>query len=68
MSALRLLSTFARRVPPVSARRGYAEVSDKLKLSMVLPHQVRCAFDYRLITGSMLALHRQSSLPQMSFK
>ncbi|PCH43387.1 hypothetical protein WOLCODRAFT_164398 [Wolfiporia cocos MD-104 SS10] len=41
MSALRLLSTAARRAPKslASQRRGYAEVSDKIKLSLVLPHQ-----------------------------
>jgi hypothetical protein len=45
MSALRMLSTAARRVPSMSAaqlgRRGYAEAADKIKLSLVLPHQVR---------------------------
>jgi len=57
MSALRFLSITARRVPPFSVtRRGYAEVSDKLKLSMVLPHQVRCPLKYlHVITGSMFA-------------
>lgn len=42
MSSLRLISSAARRVPSVftQARRGYAEVNDKLKLSLVLPHQV----------------------------
>ncbi|KAF9793415.1 epsilon subunit of F1F0-ATP synthase N-terminal domain-containing protein [Thelephora terrestris] len=41
MSALRLLSSAARRTPksiPLG-RRGYAEVADKIKLSLVLPHQ-----------------------------
>ncbi len=43
MSALRLVSSVARRAPGsfVLGRRGYAEVSDKIKLSLVLPHQVR---------------------------
>ena len=43
MSALRLLSTAGRRVPKAlpQGRRGYAEVADKIKLSLVLPHQVR---------------------------
>lgn len=43
MSALRLVSSVARRGPGsfVLGRRGYAEVSDKIKLSLVLPHQVR---------------------------
>lgn len=45
MSALRLVSAAARRAPPATVslqRRGYAEaVSDKIKLSLVLPHQVR---------------------------
>ncbi|OCH87041.1 epsilon subunit of F1F0-ATP synthase N-terminal domain-containing protein [Obba rivulosa] len=41
MSALRLLSSAARRAPAAFAtgRRGYADVADKLKLSLVLPHQ-----------------------------
>lgn len=42
MSSLRFLSIAARQASPFSVtRRGYAEVSDKLKLSLVLPHQVR---------------------------
>jgi F-type H+-transporting ATPase subunit delta len=43
MSALRLLSSAARRAPStlVQQRRGYAEVADKISLSLVLPHQVR---------------------------
>ncbi|KAF9227347.1 epsilon subunit of F1F0-ATP synthase N-terminal domain-containing protein [Gyrodon lividus] len=41
MSALRLLSSAARHAPSalVLQRRGYAEVADKIKLSLVLPHQ-----------------------------
>ena len=42
MSALRLISSAARRAPATFAvaRRGYAEAaSDKLSLSLVLPHQ-----------------------------
>jgi len=40
MSSLRLLSIAARRTHPFNlSRRGYAEVNEKLKLSMVLPHQ-----------------------------
>ncbi|KAI0318868.1 F1 complex, delta/epsilon subunit of ATPase [Amylostereum chailletii] len=41
MSALRFVSSAARRAPRSFAlgRRGYAEVSDKIKLSLVLPHQ-----------------------------
>ncbi|TDL25968.1 epsilon subunit of F1F0-ATP synthase N-terminal domain-containing protein [Rickenella mellea] len=41
MSALRLLISTARRCPSTFAlgRRGYAEVADKIKLSLVLPHQ-----------------------------
>lgn len=46
MASLRLLSIAARRVPVLVTRRGYAEVSDKLKLSLVLPHQVRSPFNY----------------------
>jgi F-type H+-transporting ATPase subunit delta len=43
MSALRLVSSVARRAPrsSVLGRRGYAEVTDKIKLSLVLPHEVR---------------------------
>lgn len=43
MSALRLASTLSRRAPRAFAtgRRGYAEAADKIKLSLVLPHQVR---------------------------
>jgi F-type H+-transporting ATPase subunit delta len=43
MASLRLIASTARRTPSVItlARRGYAEVSDKIKLSLVLPHQVR---------------------------
>ncbi|KDQ57450.1 hypothetical protein JAAARDRAFT_193779 [Jaapia argillacea MUCL 33604] len=40
MSALRLVSSVARRAPTLTlGRRGYAEVADKIKLSLVLPHQ-----------------------------
>ncbi|KAH7916570.1 F1 complex, delta/epsilon subunit of ATPase [Hygrophoropsis aurantiaca] len=41
MSALRLLSSAARRAPSALAqqRRGYAEAADKINLSFVLPHQ-----------------------------
>ncbi|KAI9569664.1 F1 complex, delta/epsilon subunit of ATPase [Boletus coccyginus] len=39
MSALRLLSSAVKRAPSALQRRGYAEVSDKIKLSLVLPHQ-----------------------------
>ncbi|KAF8160744.1 ATP-synthase delta-subunit [Crassisporium funariophilum] len=40
MSSLRLLSSAARRATSLSlGRRGYADVSDKLKLSLVLPHK-----------------------------
>ena len=43
MSVLRLVSSATRRSPRSLAigRRGYAEVTDKIKLSLVLPHQVR---------------------------
>ncbi len=42
MSSLRLLSSAARRASSFSiARRGYADVSDKLSLSLTLPHKVR---------------------------
>ncbi|RDB24731.1 ATP synthase subunit delta, mitochondrial [Hypsizygus marmoreus] len=40
MSSLRLLSSAARRASSLTlGRRGYAEVNEKLKLSLVLPHQ-----------------------------
>lgn len=41
MSSLRLLSSAARRASKTLTlgRRGYAEVSDKLKLSLALPHE-----------------------------
>ncbi|KAF8813859.1 ATP-synthase delta-subunit [Phlegmacium glaucopus] len=40
MSSLRLLSSAARRASSFSlARRGYADISDKLKLTLVLPHK-----------------------------
>ncbi|EPT04534.1 hypothetical protein FOMPIDRAFT_1021792 [Fomitopsis schrenkii] len=41
MSALRLVSAAARRAPRsfATGRRGYAEVADKIKLSLALPHQ-----------------------------
>jgi F-type H+-transporting ATPase subunit delta len=41
MSALRMLSTAARRAPVVLGRRGYAESADKISLTLTLPHQVR---------------------------
>jgi len=43
MSSIRLLSSVVRRAPSqfTLARRGYAEAADKIKLSLVLPHQVR---------------------------
>lgn len=42
MASLRLITSAARRASSITlARRGYAEVNDKLKLSLVLPHQVR---------------------------
>ncbi|KAK7035479.1 delta subunit of the central stalk of mitochondrial F1F0 ATP synthase, atp16 [Paramarasmius palmivorus] len=41
MASLRFLASAARRAPSTFAlgRRGYAEASDKIKLSMALPHQ-----------------------------
>ncbi|KAK7472601.1 delta subunit of the central stalk of mitochondrial F1F0 ATP synthase, atp16 [Stygiomarasmius scandens] len=41
MASLRLIASAARRAPSTIAvaRRGYAEASDKIKLSMALPHQ-----------------------------
>jgi len=42
MSSLRLISSAARRATRVSlARRGYADISDKLNLALTLPHKVR---------------------------
>jgi hypothetical protein len=45
LSVMSLLRLAARRAPKALplGRRGYAEVSDKIKLSLVLPHQVRLA-------------------------
>lgn len=66
MSALRLVSAAARRAPRATIslqRRGYAEAaSDKIKLSLVLPHQVRltslsfCNCNLPLLTHSMLSV------------
>ncbi|KAG6887700.1 hypothetical protein C0995_013400 [Termitomyces sp. Mi166 len=41
MSSLRLLTSTARRASSLRTfgRRGYAEANDKLKLSLVLPHE-----------------------------
>ncbi|KAA1473950.1 epsilon subunit of F1F0-ATP synthase N-terminal domain-containing protein [Dentipellis sp. KUC8613] len=42
MSGLRLVASAARRAPRTLnavGRRGYAEAADKIKLSLVLPHQ-----------------------------
>ncbi|KAF5370897.1 hypothetical protein D9758_001830 [Tetrapyrgos nigripes] len=41
MASLRFIASAARRAPSTVtiAKRGYAEVSDKIKLSMALPHQ-----------------------------
>ncbi|KAJ4468123.1 F1 complex, delta/epsilon subunit of ATPase [Lentinula aciculospora] len=41
MASLRLATSAARRVPSLfhATRRGYAEASDKIQLSMALPHQ-----------------------------
>ncbi|KZS98683.1 ATP-synthase delta-subunit, partial [Sistotremastrum niveocremeum HHB9708] len=43
MSSLRLLSSVARNArissSPAVLKRGYAEATDKIKLSLVLPHQ-----------------------------
>ncbi|KAF8973057.1 ATP-synthase delta-subunit [Flammula alnicola] len=40
MSSLRLISSAARRAASFSlARRGYADISDKLNLSLALPHK-----------------------------
>lgn len=51
MAALRSIASSAafaavRRTPTAVSlgRRGYAEAADKIKLSLVLPHQVRLAF------------------------
>ena len=47
MSALRVLSRASglrpNRIQPFLQRRGYADaVADKIKLTLSLPHQVRC--------------------------
>lgn len=42
MASLRLLGSAARRALRVPlGRRGYAEASDKIQLTLVLPHQVK---------------------------
>lgn len=71
MSALRLVSSAARRAPRnfVLGRRGYAEAADKISLSLVLPHQVRAS--NILITAhplTVFATCRLSSPPPMSFR
>ena len=47
MSTLRLLTSATRRASTTLAlgRRGYAEVNDKLKLSLVLPHEVWSSYN-----------------------
>jgi hypothetical protein len=69
MSALRLLSSAARRAPSTFAlsKRGYAEVSDKIKLSLVLPHQVRLV-NIIFQANIEASLYRLSSHQQMLFK
>ncbi|KAH8828282.1 ATP-synthase delta-subunit [Flagelloscypha sp. PMI_526] len=39
MATLRFATSAVRRAPTILGRRGYAEVSDKIKLSLALPHQ-----------------------------
>ena len=79
MSALRLVTSAARRAPRNFAlgRRGYAEAADKINLSLVLPHQVRLPattaspFLYIIagfLTGSCTRLNRPFSLPRMLCK
>jgi hypothetical protein len=62
MSSLRLISSVVRRATTFSiARRGYADaVSDKLKLSLALPHKV-CG---RLATKFSADLDVSQSLPR----
>ena len=49
MASLRFAAAAARRVPKTlsQSRRGYAEAADKIKLSLVLPHEVRLQTPYR---------------------
>ena len=79
MSALRLVTSAARRAPRNFAlgRRGYAEAADKINLSLVLPHQVRLPATtaspfLRILAGflteSCTRLNRLFSLPRMLCK
>jgi len=67
MSALRLVSTVARRAPGSFAlgRRGYAEATDKIKLSLVLPHQVRLLHSPAELSITPTRCRRRSSPRQM---
>lgn len=58
-SALRATKAPASPLAQIGARRGYAEaVSDKLKLSFILPHEVRISIQYSLATKSQQMQHR----------
>lgn len=69
MSALRLLSSAAKRAPAALSlqRRGYAEVSDKIKLSLVLPHQVcLCLFVASVSDSSCQAIFTSADVVQVN--
>jgi len=52
MSSLRFLSVVRQATTSFAlARRGYAEVSDKLKLSLVLPHKVGTQISFTAAMG-----------------
>ena len=66
MSALRLLSSAARRTPSVfrQQQRGYAEAAGKISLSLVLPHQV-CRTTQNYIAFALIMLTSPSSPQRM---
>ena len=54
MSSLRFLSVARQATTSFTlARRGYAEVSDKLKLSLVLPHKVSAQIFFMTAMSSL---------------
>ena len=58
-SALRATKAPISPLAQIGARRGYAEaVSDKLKLSFILPHEVRISIPFQ---ARLLAILAQST-------
>ena len=69
MSSLRLISSAARRATSFSlARRGYADISDKLHLSLTLPHKVPIFVFWLLHKNVLNHYSRPSSTLRRSFK